>query len=281
MPRPNLLSLIPKPPTITVVDVGAMAIGIDPYQPLINAGIANIIGFEPVEEELAKLQATANPGRKYLPYAIGDGTNQIFHINNFPMTSSLLRPNHALTDHFSGLSELMQVVKSVEMKTHRLDDIPEVSKTDFLKLDIQGAELQVLQAAKHVLENTLMVQTEVEFVPLYENQPLFAEIDQCMRGAGFLLHRLHPLSGRSFKPIHIHDATGQPLFTQALWTDAIYVKDFRHLEQLGPQRLLKLAILADLLCESFDLAYKCLATYDQLMETGLASAYLDQLSRQA
>lgn len=280
MPTTNILSLIPRIPAITVVDVGAMSLGegSDPYQPLIDAGIADIIGFEPVEEELAKLQAMAKPGRKYLPYAIGDGTVQPFHINNFPMTSSLLRPNHALTDHFSGLSELMQVVKTVQMKTHRLDDIAEVRKTDFLKLDIQGAELQVLNAAKHVLESTLMVQTEVEFVPLYEGQPLFAEIDQCMRASGFLLHRLLPLSGCPFKPIRIQAQQGQQGFSQTLWTDAIYVKDFRLLEQLGPQRLLKLAVLTDLICGSFDLAYKCLATYDQLMETRLADAYLARLS---
>ncbi len=276
MPIPDILSLLPKRPTITVVDVGAMSLGegSDPYQPLIDAGIANIIGFEPVPEEHAKLQAMAKPGRSYLPYAVGDGSVQPFHICNYPMTSSLLRPNHALTDHFTGLSEVMQVVKTVEMQTHRLDDIPEVRKTDFLKIDIQGAELQVFQSAKHVLADTLMVQTEVEFVPLYEGQPLFAEVDQCLRQSGFLLHRFTPMSGRPFKPLMMQPSPHHPGFSQVLWSDAVFVKDFRSLERLGPERLLKLALLTHLLCASYDLTFACLRAYDTLMDSRLGSDYL-------
>jgi FkbM family methyltransferase len=169
-----------------------------PFDPLVAAGIADVIGFEPIPEELAKLQAMARHGRRYLPYAIRDGTEQTFHINNQAMTSSLLPPNHELTDHFLGLSAFMQVVKTVRMQTRRLDDIPEIRSTDFLKLDVQGAELQVLNAGKTVLEQTLMVQTEVEFLPLYQGQPFFAEIDQCLRANGFLLHRMPPPpAGRS------------------------------------------------------------------------------------
>lgn len=278
MPIPDILALLPKKPTIRVVDVGAMALGEvkDDYQPLIDAGLADVIGFEPVEEEFAKLQANARPGRRYLPYAIGDGTKQIFHVNNYPMTSSLLRPNHALTDHFHSLSELMQVVKTVEIETRRLDDIPEVRHTDYIKLDIQGAELQVLNAGRHMLANTLMILTEVEFVPLYQDQPLFAEIDQFMRQAGFIFHRFNGMAGRPFRPFTACAGRGYA-FSQMLWSDAVYVRDFRRLDALGPEGLLKLAVLSHLVCGSYDLAHKCLAAYDQLMETGIAKRYLQEL----
>jgi FkbM family methyltransferase len=283
MPLPDILSLLQKRPTITVVDVGAMTLGEgqDPYQPLIDAGIANIIGFEPDEKEVAKLLTLAKPGRTYLPYAIGDGSVQPFHICNVPMTSSLLRPNHDLTDHFTRLSELMHVVRTVEIQTRRMDDIPEVRKTDFLKLDIQGAELQVLKSAKHVLAKTLMVQTEVEFVPLYEGQPLFAEIDIFMRESGFLFHRFTHISGRPFRPMRFAPTATHDSFRQALWGDAVYVRDFRRLSELSPESLLKLAILAHLLCGSFDLAHKCLAHYDAVMETTISADYLDLLRRSA
>lgn len=274
MHLPDIFDLLPRKPTITVVDIGAMSLGegSDPYQPLIAAGIADIVGFEPVPEEYAKLQAMSRPGRRYLPYAIGDGTVQPFHINNFPMTSSLLRPNHLLTDHFTGLSDVMQVVKTVEMKTHRLDDISEVRKTDFLKLDIQGAELQVLQHGRHMLNSTLVVQTEVEFVPLYQDQPLFADIDQFMRQQGFLLHRFAPMSGCPFKPSQRH-ANGAG-FSQVLWSDAVYVRDFRNLDKLKPEDLLKLAILLHIQYHSFDFAFRCLDCYDRLMDTDLGPRYV-------
>lgn len=277
----DLLSILPQRPIITVVDVGAMSLGegTDPYQPLIDAGIANIIGFEPVEAEHAKLQAMAKPGRTYLPYAIGNGSIQPFHICNFPMTSSLLRPNHELTDHFSNLSELMQVVKTVEMQTHRLDDIPEVRKTDFIKIDIQGAELQVFQSAKHVLANTLLVQSEVEFVPLYQNQPLFGDIDACLRSNGLMLHRFSGMSGRPLRPLPFRPSSGTPAFSQALWCDAYFLRDFRTFNKMGPDVLLKTAILANYITQSFDVVFRCLSLYDQLMCTSVTQAYVQLMNQ--
>jgi len=43
------------------------------YQRLLDAGACNLIGFEPVVEECEKLNRAAQPGRIFLPYAIGDG----------------------------------------------------------------------------------------------------------------------------------------------------------------------------------------------------------------
>ena len=45
-----------------------------------------------------------------------------------------------------------------------------------MKLDIQGAELEVLKGAKKTLSNTLGLEIEVEFVHLYTNQPLFGDL---------------------------------------------------------------------------------------------------------
>jgi hypothetical protein len=44
-------------------------------------------------------------------------------------------------------------------------------------------------------------QTEVEFVPLYTNQPLFAEVDIALRELGFVFHRFGGMAGRTMKPL--------------------------------------------------------------------------------
>src|ERR1700733_15665799 len=100
---------IVMPPLMTAVDIGAMLLGghTDPYLRLNKLGRLNVIGFEPQPAECDKLNALALPGRRYLPYAVGDGTRRSFFVTNTGMTSSLLRPNKNSADPSTTLAELM------------------------------------------------------------------------------------------------------------------------------------------------------------------------------
>ena len=250
---------------LTVVDVGAMSIGDEstlPYRALIAKGIAKVIGFEPIPEECAKLNELARPGDRYLPYAVGDGTTRTFHLCSTNMTSSLYRPNDALLDRFSLLSELVQVLKTFPIETHRLDDIPEVRGADYLKLDVQGAELDVIRGGTEILRDVLVIETEVEFVPLYEGQPLFAEVDQALRAAGFLFHRFVGLQGRTFRPFAAKKPT--PTRGQLLYGDAVYVKSFLSFRELGVDKLLKLAVIMQEVYASHDMTMLALQVAEDL-----------------
>jgi len=229
---------------IVVVDVGAMLLGspLDvPYRALIEKELCQVIGFEPIREECDRLNAQTRPGDRYLPYAVGDGTERTFHRCNENATSSLYPPNDEVLERFTQLPEFLRVVSKTPFQTHRLDDIEEVSAADYLKLDVQGAELDVIRGASRVLEHVLVAEVEVEFVQLYEKQPLFAEVDQAMREAGFLFHRFASLQGRTFRPFVRKNP--QPTQGQLLWGDAIYVKSFLRFRELGVDRLLKLAAI--------------------------------------
>jgi FkbM family methyltransferase len=179
-----------------------------------------VIGFEPVDAEFKKLEQLKQPNRRYLPYFIGDGSEQTFHECNFPMTSSLFEPDSALLEKFQNLEELTRVTKKHSVQTKRLDDIPEIKGADFLKVDVQGAELMVFQGAIETLKNVLVIHTEVEFVPMYKRQPLFSDIDVFLRSLGFQFHRLAASKGRVFKPLSLND---QPTawMSQWLWADAV------------------------------------------------------------
>src|SRR6516165_10730531 len=222
----NIASVLPPLPPIRIVDVGAMSIGEahDPYAMLMKALPCEVIGFEPVAAECEKLNRRDHAGRTYLPYFIGDGATHTFHECNFPMTSSLFEPNTPLLEKFQNLENLVRVVKTYPVETRRLDDITQAAGVDFLKIDVQGGEMLVLRGAAERLKSALVVHTEVEFVPLYKDQPLFSDIDAHLRARGFLLHRMES-SGRTFKPL-IRNNDVDAMMSQCLWGAAAYVRDF-------------------------------------------------------
>merc|ERR1711924_266039 len=120
------------------------------------------------------------------------------------------------------LAEVTKVVKRSEVKTRRLDDLlPDMpgGVIDFLKLDVQGYELAVLEGAEKTLQKALVIHTEVEFVEMYQKQPLFADVDQFLRRAGFVFHRFASLQGRPMKPLFYKSNPIQPI-SQQLWGDA-------------------------------------------------------------
>lgn len=263
---------------IKVVDVGALDVGgpAPHYAGLAELGLLDVIGFEPQEEACAALNAKAPAGWRYLPCFIGDGSPAEFRLCNYPMTSSLFEPNLPLLSKFMHLAELCQVVGRETVVTSRLDDIPEAQGAVYLKLDVQGAELQVLDGAAALLDEVLLIETEVEFVPLYLGQPLFAEIDQALRAKGFLLHRFLGPAGRGFKPLHPAEAPYAPI-SQLLWSDAVYVRDFTRLDALRPDQLLELALMLHAFYGSVDLARLCLEEHDRQAGGSRAEAYLQRI----
>ncbi len=249
--------------------------GAEFYAPLINSGIASVVGFEPVKEECDKLNSTAGPNRRFLPFAVGDGTTRTFHLCNRAMTSSLYEPNTGLLEHFHEIADLTRVVERSKLKTYRLDDLPEAADPDFIKLDVQGAELDVIHGAPLALAQTMVLETEVEFIPMYKDQPLFAHVDQELRRRGFMFHRFAGFAGRGFKPVVMKFLNRLP--SQWMWSNAIYIKSFMDFARLPPAKLLKLAIVVHAIYGSVDLAALALKSYDLLAGTSLQPAYLQRL----
>ena len=52
-------------------------------------------------------------------------------------------------------------------------------------MDVQGAELMILENAQTILNNVIIFQTEADFIELFKGQPSFGELDGFIRSEEF------------------------------------------------------------------------------------------------
>jgi len=82
------------------------------------------------------------------------------------------------------------VRETVPMRCQRLDALLEPDRTvDFLKLDVEGAELRVMQGAEKLFKakRVLFVYTEFVMLPFYAEHPLFGDQQAFLRDHGLRL----------------------------------------------------------------------------------------------
>jgi FkbM family methyltransferase len=111
-------------------------------------------------------------------------------------SSSLLPPSEEMQKHTSWL----QFNKKIEVETIRLESYTankNIIKIDFAHIDVQGAELMVLEGAASFLKQIKMIWLEVEAIQLYKNQPLKNDVANFMQLNNFvnILDTVNEVSG--------------------------------------------------------------------------------------
>jgi FkbM family methyltransferase len=241
-----------------VVDIGANPIdGDPPYAPMLAAGLCTVVGFEPQADALAKLHAAAGPHERYLQHAVGDGREHELRVTWMNGMTSLFEPDVARLSALNEFARYGQVLERIPVATTRLDDVPDLGPLDLLKIDVQGSELMVFQNGRRTLADAVAVHTEVSFVPLYQDQPLFADVDAELRAQGFLPHAFAAVKRWPISP-GVLDGNIFATHQQLLEADVAYVKDFGRLEELAAEQLTHLALLAHHVYSSPDLVVRCL-----------------------
>ena len=270
-----------KPEHLTeVVDVGANPIdGDPPYKALLAAGLCRVTGFEPQAKALATLQKMKGENERYLPYAIGDGKEHMLNVCRSPNMTSLLEPDPAALALFDVLRPLGRVIRKVPIATRRLDDIAEIERLNFLKIDVQGSELAVFQGGAAKLSGTVMIQVEVSFITLYKDQPSVGQIDLELRRQGFIPHCFAGVKRGPISPYVIAGQRRRPL-RQLVEADIVYARDFVHPGRMSDEQLKHLALIAHYCYGSVDLVLRCVVLLEkrQALEAGAQCRYLDSES---
>jgi hypothetical protein len=147
---------------------------------------------------------------------------------------------------------------------------------DFIKIDIQGAELMAFQGAVERLKHVSVIQTEALFLPMYKNQPLFSELELFLRAQGFMFHRFFPVVSRLISPFLINNEVYRGL-SQLTQADAIFVRDLTRLDILPDRQLMVMATILHDCYQSFDAVYFLMAELDRRNQTGLSGRYIAAL----
>lgn len=277
MPAFSFSEILDGLPTITIIDIGAMPDESVVYRPLMQRGLARIVGFQPDEGAREVLASATRGPHIYRSEVIGDGLPCRYHRCEDPAFSSVCAPDTDLIANFQNLKSQMRVLETTDAETVTLDAVPEAASIDFLKVTAKGIGAGLLSAGAAALARTMAVHIHVALVPLYHGQPGFAEIDTALAGSGFRFHKFTGLGGRTFKPLIAGDNPNAPL-SQFLWADAVYVRDFMKLDELEAESLLKLTIILHELYSAYDLAALALRAFDAKTEAGLWPVYIKRLT---
>lgn len=240
---------------LTALDVGARG-GFDelitPIGPFVN-----FVGFDPDEEEICRLEGIASGNStwksvRYLPIALGvKSESRTLYLTRSPGCASLLPPSPEVYAAF-GRENLFSVDREVAIKTIPLDDASKAynfADASYLKIDIQGAELEVLQTGENLLRNSILtIRTEVEFQKIYKNQPVFRDVDEYLSGLGFHLVGFHsPISWARVSRNGGKFAPGQNCLGEVIHSDAIYfrnIEGFSCKDESGILQCVRAALLA-------------------------------------
>ena len=91
----------------------------------------------------------------------------------------------------------LSLVETLTLDTVTLDEviksetIKDIPSPDFLSLDTQGSELEILKGGRIAIQNSVVaIATEVSFTQMYEKQPLFGELTDYLNEIGFELASL-------------------------------------------------------------------------------------------
>ena len=265
--RAHVLHDLLAPKRLTrIVDVGANPLDVPPYATLKEMGLCEIWGFEPQEDAYWKLTADSQDNETYLPYAVGGGGTETLHICKGDGFTSLLRPNADFIKLMGRWPNQMRVTEVQTIPTRRLDDIAELPDFDLLKIDVQGSETVVFQNAREKLRAASAIISEVAMIPLYEGQPLLDAQMRELSTQGFAFHKFLFLKSYMVGGEASSALRPRRNKSQAVDGDAVFLRNLVALDNTESERLKHLAILADAVFHSPDVA---LLALDRLATRGL------------
>jgi len=163
-----------------------------------------IILCEPAQEEAEHLR---KKGYKVIDKALFKEVGEItLFETQLPYGSSIYKPQGPYLDFYNPDPDYIALYDTIRETIVQCSTISKefsdlkISELDFLKLDTQGSELDILKGLGDY--RPLIIMTEIEYLPLYHGQPNAYEVCQHLFKLGYISFALTSTSAPTLCPIY-------------------------------------------------------------------------------
>jgi FkbM family methyltransferase len=183
----SLRAILAPSEHFVMMDVGARGGVSEQWAPITD--LARVIGFEPDQDECNRLNAKGT-GMEFFPSALHSSLGEhIFYLTESEFCHGFRPCDPKYFGRFPNAVN-NQVRDQVVMRADSLDNFAATSALDhidFIKIDTEGSELDILQGGRAALNSkrVLGLLVELWWDPRLKNQPSFAEMDSFIRQQGF------------------------------------------------------------------------------------------------
>lgn len=149
-----------------------------------------------------------------------------FNITKNLVSSSLYKPNDEILKNFINHDQ-HNIISVKSLTTKKIEDEEKISNLDFLKIDAEGAELEILKGCGDKINEVIGIEIESQFIERYIESPLFDEVHSFLKNKGFELYLIN-----SENWIRNNNYINSSSNHKIIWGDFVYFKKIEHIERL-------------------------------------------------
>lgn len=253
----------------TLVDVGC-SLGIDSVWRFFGSQI-RAFGFDPDIIECERLQKVeTNPGIRYYPIAVGLPEDSDFlraqaayeashppYWRSVRGRSTAVDPRFAPPCRVAGHGIPAEIAATAKTGVTEFLESQEVGSVDFVKVDTDGSELEVLLSAEKSIESCQILGFMVECLYQgsdHETSNTFHNIDRFMKRHGFMPYSMsvNKYSRAALPAPFVYSFPAQTNWGQVLWGDVVFLRDLgaspQSMPEMSIEKIIKLACLYEIFC---------------------------------
>ena len=204
----------------TIIDVGAYRGETAEWFSILFPN-ATIWAVEPFPESFAELALKSSTRIRPFNFAVTNFDGQVeLHYNSIPHTNGIYRINSESSDSLSvaqlnerGTVGANSIVGSMMIDARSLNSFvvgQNIQEIDLLKIDVQGAEADVLEGSSQILDRVGAILIEISLYDYYEKSSSIGSVESILSPHGFSLWS-------------ITDVSNNPMNGRTDWVELLYV----------------------------------------------------------